>query len=313
MLIHDLKHWAILFVAVMAGSGAVAQTAQVVPSAPRAAELKIGLVNTEKLLRESAPAQRVFKKLEREFATRGADVERISKRFRDMSAAFEKEQLTLPDADRRNKQRELEMLSRDLQRAQRELREDENLRRNEELAGLTEWLKFCDKDKDTGKEFCVTLRNFGRTPEQPDISMALYDIKGDKQKVMRLQLPPGFMLRPGFRYSFDKSAAQSGTYEICFPNGCFAEAKFEAPVLEAMKKAATLFISVQLQNASELQFSVPLAGFGKALEGPAADPKVIEEQQKAAQQKLEEDLKRQAEQLKGQEAPAPAPAAPPKP
>ena len=182
-----------------------------------------------------------------------------------------------------------------------------------ELNGLTEWLKFCDKDKDTGKEFCVTLRNFGRTPEQPDISMALYDIKGDKQKVMRLQLPPGFMLRPGFRYSFDKSAAQSGTYEICFPNGCFAEAKFEAPVLEAMKKAATLFISVQLQNASELQFSVPLAGFGKALEGPAADPKVIEEQQKAAQQKLEEDLKRQAEQLKGQEAPAPAPAAPPKP
>ena len=186
-----------------------------------------------------------------------------------------------------------------------------------ELAGLTEWLKFCDKDKDTGKEFCVTLRNFGRSAEQPDISMALYDIKGDKQKVMRLQLPPGFMLRPGFRYSFDKSAAQSGTYEICFPNGCFAEAKFEAPVLEAMKKAATLFISVQLQNASELQFSVPLAGFGKALEGPAADPKVIEEQQKAAQQKLEEDLKRQAEQLKGQDAPAPAPApapaAPPKP
>ena len=119
MLIHDLKSWAILFAAVMAGSGAFAQPAQVVSAAPRAAELKIGLVNTEKLLRESAPAQRVFKKLEREFATRGADVERISKRFRDLSAAFEKEQLALSDADRRNKQRELEMLSRDLQRAQR--------------------------------------------------------------------------------------------------------------------------------------------------------------------------------------------------
>ena len=40
-----------------------------------------------------------------------------------------------------NKQRELEVSSRDLQRAQRELREDENLRRNEELAGLQERLQ----------------------------------------------------------------------------------------------------------------------------------------------------------------------------
>ena len=112
-----------------------------VASAARTPELKIGLVNTEKLLRESAPAQRAFKKLEREFAARQADVERIAKKFRDLSAAFEKEQLTLNDVDRRNKQRELEVMSRDLQRAQRELREDENLRRNEELAGLQERLQ----------------------------------------------------------------------------------------------------------------------------------------------------------------------------
>jgi len=109
--------------------------------AARPPELKIGLVNTEKLLRESAPAQRAFKKLEREFAARQADVERVAKKFRDFSAVFEKEQLTLNDVDRRNKQRELEVMNRDLQRAQRELREDENLRRNEELAGLQERLQ----------------------------------------------------------------------------------------------------------------------------------------------------------------------------
>lgn len=107
----------------------------------RSGDLKIGFVNTEKLLRESAPAQRAFKKLEREFATRQADVDRVSKRFRDMSASFEKEQLSLNEADRRNKQREIEVLNRDMLRAQRELREDENLRRNEELAGLQERLQ----------------------------------------------------------------------------------------------------------------------------------------------------------------------------
>ena len=130
----------IVALALFANVGAIwAQSAAV--AAPRSPELKIGLVNTEKLLRESAPAQRAFKKLEREFAARQADVERIAKKFRDLSAAFEKDQLTLNDADRRNKQRELEVMSRDLQRAQRELREDENLRRNEELAGLQERLQ----------------------------------------------------------------------------------------------------------------------------------------------------------------------------
>ncbi len=123
------------------GGGVHAQTGAANPatsqsSSARSGELKIGFVNTEKLLRESAPAQRAFKKLEREFATRQAEVEKIAKRFRDASAAYEKEQLAMSEADRRNKQRELEVLSRDVQRAQRELREDENLRRNEELAAL---------------------------------------------------------------------------------------------------------------------------------------------------------------------------------
>jgi outer membrane protein len=106
--------------------------------APRTSELKIGFVNTFKLLRESAAAQRSEKKLEREFATREAEVERITKRFRDASAAFDKEQLAMSDEARRTKQRELETMSRDVQRAQRELREDFNLRKNEEVAQLQE-------------------------------------------------------------------------------------------------------------------------------------------------------------------------------
>ncbi len=127
------KRLAVLAV-VLTASCSFAQTATT--GAGRASELKIGFVNTEKLLRESAPAQRAFKKLEREFATRQSDIDRLAKKFRDASTAFERDELTLPDADRRNKQRELEMLNRDLQRAQRELREDENLRRNEEVASL---------------------------------------------------------------------------------------------------------------------------------------------------------------------------------
>jgi outer membrane protein len=155
--------------------------AQTAPSvAVRPAELKIGLVNTEKLLRESAPAQRAFKKLEREFAARQADVERIAKKFRDLSAAFEKEQLTLNDVDRRNKQRELEVMSRDLQRAQRELREDENLRRNEELAGLQERLQRTIQQIAESEKFDLILQEAVYVSNRIDITDRVLKALADK-------------------------------------------------------------------------------------------------------------------------------------
>jgi outer membrane protein len=102
------------------------------------ADYKIGFVNTERLFREAAPAKRAQQKLEKEFAARDADIQKLSKQVRDLQAALEKEGVTLSESERRNKERDLANLSRDLQRGQREFREDLNLRRNEELASVQE-------------------------------------------------------------------------------------------------------------------------------------------------------------------------------
>ena len=103
-----------------------------------AAEYKVGFVNTERLFREAAPAKRAQQKLEKEFAGRDADIQKLSKQVRDLQALLEKDSATMSDADRRNKERDLANQTRDLQRAQREFREDLNLRRNEELASVQE-------------------------------------------------------------------------------------------------------------------------------------------------------------------------------
>ncbi len=103
-----------------------------------AVEYKIGFVNTERLFREAAPAKRAQQKLEKEFAARDADIQRLSKQVRDLQALLDKDGATMADADRRNKERDLVNQSRDLQRMQREAREDQNLRRNEELGSLQE-------------------------------------------------------------------------------------------------------------------------------------------------------------------------------
>jgi len=106
--------------------------------AAAAADYKIGFVNTERLFREAAPAKRAQQKLEKEFAARDADIQKLSKQVRDLQASLEKDGVTMSEAERRNKERDLANLSRDLQRSQREFREDLNLRRNDELSSVQE-------------------------------------------------------------------------------------------------------------------------------------------------------------------------------
>jgi outer membrane protein len=103
-----------------------------------AADYKVGFVNTERLFREAAPAKRAQQKLEKEFATRDAEIQKLAKQVRELQALLEKDGVTMSDAERRNKERDLANLTRDLQRGQREFREDLNLRRNEELASVQE-------------------------------------------------------------------------------------------------------------------------------------------------------------------------------
>jgi len=103
-----------------------------------AAEYKVGFVNTERLFREAAPAKRAQLKLEKEFAARDAEIQKLGKQVRDLQAQVEKDGATMAETERRNRERDLANLTRDLQRAQREFREDLNLRRNEELASVQE-------------------------------------------------------------------------------------------------------------------------------------------------------------------------------
>lgn len=55
-----------------------------------------------------------------------------------MQDDLEKNGLTMPEAQRRNKERDFNELNRDFQRKRRELQEDANQRKNEELASVVE-------------------------------------------------------------------------------------------------------------------------------------------------------------------------------
>jgi outer membrane protein len=98
-----------------------------------ASDFRIGVVDTERILRESVPAIKAEKKIEKEFAARDEEIKSVTEQVKTLQAQLDKEGMTLPEAERRNKERELDNLNTNLQRLQREFREDLNLRKNEEL------------------------------------------------------------------------------------------------------------------------------------------------------------------------------------
>jgi outer membrane protein len=103
-----------------------------------AADLKVGFIDAERINRESVPAERATKKLEKEFAPREQELRKMEQQIKAVQGQLEKDGLTMSETDRRNREQELGRLTREFQRLQREFREDLNLRRNEELAALFE-------------------------------------------------------------------------------------------------------------------------------------------------------------------------------
>ncbi|MGH6800632.1 MAG: invasion associated locus B family protein [Methylocella sp.] len=180
-----------------------------------------------------------------------------------------------------------------------------------------DWTKVCGRDPAANKEICYTTRDFSaKAGQAPVLALAIYDIKGDDTRIIRLLVPVGLMLRPGFRFAIDKGATLEGSFEICFPNGCFAEAKVKGATIDQIKKGSILSVAVKNQANNEITFVIPLAGFGKSFDGPPIDPKVLEEQQKKLQEELqkraEEERKRlEAAKPDAAKTPAPAPPAPP--
>lgn len=102
----------------------------------QANDIKIGYINTQRVFQDSPMAKAVKKKLEAEFGKQEQEIQKSVKQARDLQTYLEKEGLTLADAERAKKERELANLSREIQRGQREFREDLNRRQNEEYASV---------------------------------------------------------------------------------------------------------------------------------------------------------------------------------
>jgi len=101
-----------------------------------AVNLKIGYVNSAKVIEQAPQAKAALTRLDKEFSPRDNKLIKSRERIKNLETELEKNSLVIKESERRNKERQLLVLKRDVRRATQEFREDYNLRRNEELAAL---------------------------------------------------------------------------------------------------------------------------------------------------------------------------------
>jgi len=101
-----------------------------------AAELKIGVVNTARVLQEAPQAKSSSKGLEQEFAPREKTLLELQKQIKQKEERLLRDSAVMSESERRKSERDLLTMKRDLKRSQDEFREDLNIRRNEEFGKL---------------------------------------------------------------------------------------------------------------------------------------------------------------------------------
>lgn len=99
-------------------------------------ELKIGVVNLDRVLRDTSAAKAAQTKLEAEFKPREKELNKIESAIKVASDRFDKDSMTLGESERVRRQRDLLDQDRELQRKRREFQEDFNQRKNEELTSI---------------------------------------------------------------------------------------------------------------------------------------------------------------------------------
>jgi outer membrane protein len=146
----------------------------------QAAELKIGFVQTERIFREAAPAQKSQRKLEKEFAERDASLQKVAKQTQDLQNQLTKDGATMSESERSRKERDLASMNRDFQRLQREFREDLNTRRNEELAAVQERANKVIKELAEAEKYDLILQDAIYAGPKIDITERVLKALADK-------------------------------------------------------------------------------------------------------------------------------------
>ncbi|MDH4395760.1 MAG: OmpH family outer membrane protein [Limnobacter sp.] len=119
-------------------SAVISASAYAPLAAAQAQTLKIGFVNTERILRDSTFAVQAQKRLEGDFSKRQKELESLAAKVRADAVKLDKDSITLPESEKVRRQRELAEADREFQRKRREFDEDLAQKKSQLVGELVE-------------------------------------------------------------------------------------------------------------------------------------------------------------------------------
>tara|TARA_B110000503_G_C7095300_1_gene391294 strand:- start:688 stop:1182 length:495 start_codon:yes stop_codon:yes gene_type:complete len=100
------------------------------------AELKIGVVKVDQIIKEAPQTDISNKKLEKEFKAKTDKLKKLITSLQAKETDYNKNSITMNESEKEKQGKEIQSLRIDTQREERELREDIDLRRREEITSL---------------------------------------------------------------------------------------------------------------------------------------------------------------------------------
>ncbi|MBV8755596.1 MAG: invasion associated locus B family protein [Hyphomicrobiales bacterium] len=167
------------------------------------------------------------------------------------------------------------------------------------------WIKLCGKNPQdpNAKELCQTMKEAHMESGQFVAAAALIEMAGEQKKILQLILPTRLLLPPGTRVTVDSNPPSDGPFIICAPEFCMSQHEVTDDFVNKLKAGQTLQVQAINDQKQTVSYLLPLADFAKAHDGPPTDPKVLEEQRKEAQKKMQDELLKRGEEQQKKLAP----------
>lgn len=174
------------------------------------------------------------------------------------------------------------------------------------------WVKLCQQGAETdNKKVCVVHRDGRMENGMPVVMTELLQVEGAQER-LRVTIPMTIIVRlaEGTHLVLDNQDMGTAPYMVCTQVGCLSDYAASPDMVKKLKAGKQLVVQTYLMNGQVLSIPVSLADFAKAYDGPATDPKVVEEQQRKLQEEMQKKAEEARKKLEAQQPAAAAPAAP---
>ncbi|MBD3670707.1 MAG: OmpH family outer membrane protein [Gammaproteobacteria bacterium] len=142
----------------------------VVPVSAFAEEMKIGVVNTARILNEAPQVKMAREQLQKEFSEREQGLGKIREELKRKEEKLQRDSAIMNEEQRRQLEHELVNGKRDFVRAQNEFREDLNIRQNEVFSKVQNEIQQVIHQLAREQQFDLVLENYVYTSQRVDIT-----------------------------------------------------------------------------------------------------------------------------------------------